>query len=237
MKVTLLPAFEDNYIFLLEHLGEAMVVDPGDAQPVIDFLKQNHLNLKAVLQTHHHWDHVGGTQKLHQRYACDVYTPHFEGDRYKVSSHMLKEGDHILFHDQSINVLETPGHTYDHISYHVPCMNVLFSGDTLFNMGCGRVFDGSMESLYESLQKIKELPSETQVYCAHEYTLHNIAFAKSAQPSDALSTYQKKCANLREKNQPTVPFSLKENIVLNPFLKAPTLDAFTDLRQKKDSFS
>ncbi|MCB1197512.1 MAG: hydroxyacylglutathione hydrolase [Deltaproteobacteria bacterium] len=235
MSIQIVPIFDDNYVFILPFEGLAWVIDPGDPIKVSQYLQAHGLQLDAILQTHHHWDHTDGAVALKEKYpSCVVYTPYFQKGRYPVSTHMLKEGDQLNFAGWNFTVMQTPGHTYDHISYYDINRKVLFCGDTLFNMGCGRVFDGSYEQLFLSLQKIKALPDDVQVYCTHEYTLANINFVKSVSISPELLAFEKNCLQKRKQGLYTIPFTLGENKKLNPFLLASDKETFTELRQQKD---
>ncbi|MCW8983366.1 MAG: hydroxyacylglutathione hydrolase, partial [Gammaproteobacteria bacterium] len=189
MNVTPIAAFDDNYIWII-HNGrhnssdpqDIIVVDPGDAEPVIRAIEANGWQLRAILLTHHHYDHTGGVEELLQLSDVPVYGPAHE--KIKGVTHPLGEGDRIDFDDINIHlqVLDTPGHTRGHICYYGH--DLLFCGDTLFAAGCGRIFEGTPSQMYASLEKIRALPKETQIYCAHEYTLQNLGFAHIAEPDN-----------------------------------------------------
>lgn len=237
MSIHILPAFDDNYIFALVYKDTALVVDPGDPVVVEKFLDEQDLVLTTILQTHHHWDHTDGTSTLKNRYPdAAVYTPYFQKGRYPVSTHMVKEGDEVTFGGWTFSVMKTPGHTFDHISYFDVNRKILFCGDTLFNIGCGRIFDGSFEGLFLSLQKLKTLPDDVQVYCTHEYTLENIKFAKTVSDDAALIAFEEECKTKRKEGLFTIPFDLGTNKKLNPFLLARNVENFSELRTRKDRF-
>jgi len=218
------PAFTDNYIWLIcdENKQKAAIVDPGDAAPVIKTLQQQGIQPVAILITHFHSDHVGGIEKLLERYpGLPVYGPGLE--RIPCMTHPLKGGEVLDFTEinTSFNVMQTHGHTAGHIAYHDAQNGNLFCGDTLFACGCGRVFDGTLSDLYHSLQKIARLPGATQIYCAHEYTLDNIGFAKWVEPEnpDLLAREQADMARI-DADQATVPSTLALELKTNPFLRA-----------------
>ncbi len=221
LEISPIPAFSDNYIWLLEVDGQAgvAVVDPGDAAPVLAMLNRRGLNLESILITHHHRDHIGGVAALVRSYpGCRVFGP--EDSRISGLSDVVREGDEVILPglNSVFQVLEVPGHTCSHIAY--LGSNVLFCGDTLFAAGCGRVFDGSFEQLAASLQRIAGLPGETLAYCAHEYTLDNIGFAKWVEPDnpELLAREMKEIARC-DAGEPTVPSSLALEAATNPFLR------------------
>lgn len=216
-----IPAFEDNYIWLLQRpgRGEAVVVDPGEAGPVIERLQQDGLRLAAILITHHHGDHIGGVAALRARWPqAEVFGP--QDPRIKGLTQIVGDGDQVQPPglEQTFAVLAVPGHTSTHIAYYGA--GALFCGDTLFAAGCGRVFDGTFEELAESLQRIAALPAETRCYCAHEYTLANLGFARWVEPeSPALAEAVAAAEQRRAGDLPTVPTSLGDERAVNPFLR------------------
>lgn len=215
-----IPALKDNYIWMLvdSDLQQAVVVDPGDAKPVLQALKLSSLKLTAILITHHHWDHTNGIGKLLEHYAVPVFGPAREDvDGKNVS---LSEGEQVELFNGSVklSVLDIPGHTHGHIAYHRH--GVLFSGDTLFTAGCGRVFEGTPEQMYHSLSKLAVLSEETLVYCGHEYTLANLHFAQVVEPNNLdINERIQRVSVLRNQNLPTVPAALHEEKLTNPFLR------------------
>lgn len=221
MKVIPVHAFSDNFIWLVtnEAMQRTAIVDPGDAKPVLAALQDRGMLPTAILITHHHSDHVGGIAGMLEAYPdLPVYAP--ANERIPHRTHALVDGDTVALNDLGLtfSVLDVPGHTAGHIAYYGH--NGLFCGDTLFGTGCGRVFDGTMNELSASLQRIATLPPETEVYCAHEYTLDNIGFAKWVEEDNAdLMARQEACWALLDSGQNTVPFALGGELKSNPFLR------------------
>lgn len=220
MKVIPLSAFSDNYIWVIHssNSNAVTVVDPGDASPVIDHIEANQLSLETILITHHHNDHIGGVETLKNRYQCQVFVP--KRDNQLFSDRDLVEGDEVsvLNDEYQFKVIEVPGHTMGHIAFYGH--GALFCGDTLFKAGCGRMFEGTPPVFHESLQKLADLPAETKVYCAHEYTLANLKFAQSVEPDNPAITKEIEYSqSLRDKNQPTLPSTIGQELEFNPFLR------------------
>ncbi|MFC0308448.1 hydroxyacylglutathione hydrolase [Gallibacterium trehalosifermentans] len=228
-----IPALNDNYIWCYSRDNvHALLIDPAEVAPVEAFLAKSSLTLEAILITHNHADHTGGVAQLRKAYPhVPVYAP-AEVDSHLVT-HKVEEGIYHTAH-YSLNILATEGHTAGHISYVVD--NHLFCGDTLFSLGCGRVFTGDYAQMFTSLEKLKQLPDETIVCPAHEYTLSNLRFAQSIEHSAELATYATKIEALRQQQQPTVPTTLGVEKALNPFLRCQNVAQFTALRQAKDRF-
>jgi hydroxyacylglutathione hydrolase len=218
-------AFTDNYIWVIRDHCQAAVVDPGEAAPVLDYLRQENLKLIAILNTHHHNDHVGGNAGLLREFAVPVYGP--ADEPIPTVTHRLKECNdkeseegcaYIPEFSLSLRVLDIPGHTAGHIAYYGG--NMLFCGDTLFACGCGKLFEGTAEQMVYSLQKLSDLPNKTLVYCGHEYTLSNIRFARVVEPDNqALIERQAVVENLRKQNLPTLPSTIELEKATNPFLR------------------
>lgn len=211
-------AFRDNYIWIAHNQHFALIIDPGDATPVLTWLRQQKLQPIAILCTHHHHDHTNGISLLTQKFEIPVYGP--ASEKIPGMTHPLAEGDTLVLPELSLElgVLDVPGHTAGHIVYHG--QNQLFCGDTLFSCGCGRIFEGSAQQMFDSLQKLAALPDETQVYCTHEYTLDNIRFARMIDPDNPeLIGLESNVEKKLEQNMPTLPSSLAVEKAANPFLR------------------
>lgn len=211
-------AFQDNYIWVLRNNHDAAVVDPGDAAPVLDYLGRENLKLVAILNTHHHADHVGGNAGLLREFSVPVYGP--RNETIPTLTRRLGEGDKISLPEFSLEfrVLDIPGHTAGHIAYYGA--NLLFCGDTLFACGCGKLFEGTASQMVSSLTKLASLPDETLVFCGHEYTLANIRFAKAADPANASLLQREQAAQkLRQQDRPTLPSNIQLEKTTNPFLR------------------
>lgn len=221
LNVLTVPAFNDNYLWLIHDGQHAAVVDPGDAAPILAALKANQLKLTAILATHHHADHVGGVATLLQSFDVPVYGP--AHDRIADVTVPLKEGDVVALDDLDLRlrVIDVPGHTRGHIAYYAEEPRWLFCGDTLFAGGCGRLFEGTPVQMLASLDKLAALPDDTKVYCAHEYTVSNLRFAHAAEPDNAaIAARLREEQAKRERQIPTVPSSIGLEKETNPFLRA-----------------
>ena len=218
-----LPALSDNYIWLLHNGSAAIVIDPGESKSVERHLNEHGLNLQAILLTHHHADHVGGSVALHEAHNAPVYGPATE--RLPVCQHPLREGDTVQLRDfgLELRVLDVPGHTAGHIAYFGQPSGsapMLFCGDTLFAAGCGRLFEGTPEQMAASLGKLAELPGDTLVCCAHEYTLSNLRWALQVEPQNAILRERwDACSQLRDQGKPTLPSNIELERASNPFLR------------------
>ncbi len=221
LHVSCLPAFQDNYLWVLHDHTHAVVVDPGDARPVEHFLDQQGLQLAAVLVTHHHADHTGGIEVLSRRGTIPVYGP--EREPIPQLTHTLHAGDEVALAQPQLllQILHLPGHTLGHLGYLVPGpIPWIFCGDTLFGCGCGRLFEGTPAQMLDSLQQLRRLPPSTLVYCAHEYTLANIRFALEVEPDNqALQQRAQDCTALRQAGQATIPSTIALECATNPFLR------------------
>jgi len=222
MKLIALPAFSDNYLWLWQQDQRAVVVDPGDAAPVLQALADHGLTLAAILVTHHHADHVGGVRELHLATGAQVFGPARE--EVPAPFTPVMHGDHLELLGQTVAVLDVPGHTAGHVAYflpNAPHSPVLFCGDTLFSGGCGRIFEGTPAQMLASLDSLAALPPTTRVCCAHEYTLSNLRFALAVEPGNTdLQTYMAQCQQLRAQGTPTLPAQLGTELQINPFLRA-----------------
>ena len=220
LQVTAVPAFADNYLWLIHDHQHAAVVDPGDAAPIEAALGAMHLKLAAILLTHHHGDHVGGVADLLRHWPVPVFGP----AREKIAgiTHPLAEGDSVSLPELGLDleVLDVPGHTAGHIAYVAPVQHWLFCGDTLFAGGCGRLFEGTPAQMTDSLAKLAALPDDTRVYCAHEYTVSNLRFAVAAEPGNAVVARRLADAMaMRERGEATVPSTIGLEKATNPFLR------------------
>lgn len=211
-------AFSDNYIWTMRDTTHAVVVDPGDARPAIEYLEREGLTLAAILNTHHHADHVGGNAELLRRWKVPVFGP--RDPRIAEVTDRVGDGDRVrLPHfDLDFDVLEIPGHTRSHIAF--VGAGMMFCGDTLFAAGCGRLFEGTPQQMYTSLNRLAQAPDATRVYCGHEYTLSNVRFARAAEPNNqAVAALEKRAAEQRAKDLPTLPSDIAQEKATNPFLR------------------
>ena len=222
MFITPIPCLDDNYAYIIfdkisKNVG---VVDPSEAYPIINFLKKNNLNLNYILNTHHHFDHVGGNTELKKIYNAKVIG--FDEDKHRIPGIdiALKDKDEFKFGNSIIKILHIPGHTLGHICFFFEKEKIAFTGDTLFSLGCGRIFEGDHKQMLTSLNKIKKLPKTTKIYCGHEYTLKNAEFCmKYDKKNSILKKKFEIIKNLRAKNIPTVPSTLEEELKTNIFLR------------------
>ena len=246
-------AFSDNYIWLLTTNEGSIVIDPGESQNLLKILKENNFNLKAILITHHHFDHTNGINEILSEKSIDVYGPNNNIDSINIR---VTNKSKINLLGIEFEIIEIPGHTLDHIAYYSENNDhpILFCGDTLFAGGCGRVFEGTFEQMHDSLSILKELPINTKIYCGHEYTESNLKFAKSVEPLNQkiISRYNE-VIELRKQGKPSLPTTLELELETNPFLRVGLKevqqeiskkfnipkndkDIFTAMRQWKDNF-
>ena len=233
MKDTPLLAFSDNYIWIYEEHEKIIIVDPGEAQPVLNYLNAQRLYPDAILLTHKHEDHVGGVKGIVEEYPeLAVYGP---SEVSHIANYIIKDGDTFERLGQTVRVFKTAGHTEEHVSFLVN--DLLFCGDALFSAGCGRVFTGDYKAQYDALQRFKELPDEVKVYAGHEYTLTNLQFAQTVMPhSTAIVNELERVKDLDNKGISTLPSTIGHEKEINPFLRAETLEKFIELREKRDIF-
>jgi hydroxyacylglutathione hydrolase len=254
VTVTITPVLFDNYAYLLVDGSEAAVIDPGEAFPVLQILEDRGLKLTTVLNTHYHSDHVGGNEELKQKTNCQVIGP--DETRVPVLDRAVTHGDIITFGSSTLEVIATPGHTSSDVCYYMPPSaddkpGAVWTGDTLFIGGCGRLYEGSPELMWESLSKLAALPPDTLVYCGHEYVIENLEFALTIEPEN--QTVKLRLSDMRETRKagrPTVPSTIGEERLTNPFLRAidpemgaaigmpnaSAVELFTDLRKRKNGF-
>ena len=239
MKVEIIPCLQDNYSYLIidEDKLEACVVDPSEAKPIIDYLSGKNIDLKYILNTHHHYDHIGGNTELKKKFGSVVLG--FNGDAKRIPEIDILLKDNEIWNGGNFKakIIHIPGHTLGHICFYFFDENLLFTGDTLFSLGCGRIFEGTYEQMYDSLNKLKSLPKETKIYCGHEYTLNNSKFCLEHDSEN--SSLLKKIEFIkkqRNNNLPTIPSTLQDEIDCNIFLRANDLKTFSKLRDLKDNF-
>ncbi|MDA8816391.1 hydroxyacylglutathione hydrolase [Gammaproteobacteria bacterium] len=232
VKIESIEAFTDNYIWLVTTNEGSIVIDPGESSNIINLVHKNQLDLKAILVTHHHFDHTGGIEEIISHCPVDVFGPF---NNIQTIRKKLKGGDRLNVIGIEFEIIEIPGHTLDHIAFYSENNGrpILFCGDTLFAAGCGRVFEGTYEQMFESLIKLKNLPTNTNIYCGHEYTLSNLRFAKEVEPfnKDILSRYNK-VLKLREKGTPSVPSTLSNELKTNPFLRCDNKEVQENISSK-----
>jgi hydroxyacylglutathione hydrolase len=235
MKIHILPALKDNYIYVLANsAGECAVIDPGESEPVRKFLAGRGLRLKHILCTHHHWDHVNGAQALADEFGADIVCSGRDLGQIGGATRAAENGELL---GERMEVLEIPGHTLGQIGFWFPDMKALFAGDTLFSCGCGRLFEGTHEQMFASLAKIKALPPDTRLYFGHEYTLRNIDFVLSRGVRDEdLLNYKHESEERVRRCEPTSPGTLALELRINPFLKAATVDEFRRWREARDLY-
>lgn len=239
LNIHQIPVLSDNYIYLLHEpdSNKTAVVDPASADPVLEKLNTLGLSLDYIFNTHHHSDHVGGNLKLKQATNCQIIASKTDASRIPGLDIGLKEGDEFQLGLETAYIMAADGHTLGHILFWFKQAEALFCGDTIFAMGCGRLFEGSAEQMWQSLNKIIELPYRTQIYCAHEYTETNARFALTIEPQNAdLKARVQQVKQQRAQGQTTVPFSLAEELATNPFLRAHSCEEFAAIRRQKDIF-
>ena len=253
LQIIQIPVLNDNYVYVLHEPESALtaVVDPAVADPVEEVLANRGWKLTHILNTHHHGDHTGANLALKETHGCTVIGPAADAERIPGIDVEVGEGDEVTFGQSRAYVFDVPGHTRGHIAFWFRQDNALFCGDTLFAMGCGRMFEGTAQQFWSSLSKLRALPAATKIYCAHEYTMANGQFALSVEPENqALIERMEEVARKREKGIPTVPSTLREEWDTNPFLRpnsdelqrtvglvgAPLVDVFAETRRLKDNF-
>ena len=239
MKIKIIPCLKDNYSYLIidEKKDTACVIDPSESDPIIKYLENNKIDLKFILNTHHHYDHVGGNQKLKEKYNAKIIG--FQEDKDRIPGIDILVDDQEIWENENFvaKIIHIPGHTLGHICFYFFNNKLAFTGDTLFSLGCGRIFEGTNLQMYESLKKIKELPKDTKVFCGHEYTLNNSKFCLiHDQNNDNLKNKIKEIKKKVQNNLPTVPSTIKEELECNIFLRSKNVESFSKLRDLKDNF-
>lgn len=253
LEIAQIPVLQDNYLFLIHDpaSGETAIVDPAVEEDTVAALEARGWTPTHIFNTHHHWDHTGANLALKERYGLQIVGPAADRDRIPGIDVAVGEGDQVHLGEHAADVFFVPGHTTGHIAYHFADDSALFCGDTLFAMGCGRLFEGTPDEMWSSLAKLMALPDETQVYCAHEYTMSNGKFALSVDPAnDALKARMAEVERLRAQDIPTVPTNIGLEKATNPFLRpmdeslqetvgmlgAPLPAVFAEVRKRKDNF-
>ena len=239
MQVEIIPCLQDNYSYLVidDNTNSACVIDPGEAEPIINFLKNRNINLKYILNTHHHYDHIGGNKDLKKKFRSVIVGFKKDADRIPEIDILVEDNQVWQAENFIAKIIHVPGHTSGHICFHFFKEKLVFTGDTLFSLGCGRIFEGTYKEMFESLNKIKSLPEETKVYCGHEYTLNNSKFCIIYDHQNL--KLKKKVEILKQKTQdrlPTIPSTIKDELECNIFLRTNDLESFSKLRDLKDNF-
>jgi len=239
MKIEIIKCLQDNYSYLLinEESNDACVIDPSESRPVINYVEKNNIKLKFILNTHHHFDHVGGNKDLKKKYNSKVIGFKKDKNRIPEIDIFLDDGEIWKNEKFEAKIYHIPGHTSGHVCYHFFKQNILFTGDTLFSLGCGRIFEGTYEQMFSSLKLIKSFPKNTKIYCGHEYTLKNYEFCLK---HDSNNSYLKKkilsVKSYLDKGLTSMPTTLEEELNCNIFLRSENIETFSKLRDLKDIF-
>ena len=239
MKIEIIKCLEDNYSYLIidEKTNYACVVDPSEAEPITNFINNKNIKLKFILNTHHHYDHVGGNSDLKKKFGAKVVG--FKNDKHRIPNIDILLEDNKIWKESvfEAKIIHIPGHTSGHICFYFMNDKIVFTGDTLFSLGCGRIFEGTYKQMYDSLIKLKNLPRDTKIYCGHEYTLKNSMFCSKYDKDN--KNLEKKIFEINDKlkkNLPTIPSTIGEELSCNIFLRAKNLEDFSKLRDLKDNF-
>jgi hydroxyacylglutathione hydrolase len=253
LEIIQLAILNDNYIYIIHDpvSAQTAVIDPAITEPVLATLEEKGWTLNFILNTHHHWDHIGANLELKKITRCKILGAQADSARIPGIDTLLNHNDEIKLGNEVATILETPGHTIGHIVYHFANSDALFCGDTLFSMGCGRLFEGSAKQMWQSLKLIKQLPKQTRIYCAHEYTAANGKFALSLEADNPyLQQRVEQVMQLRSDHKPTIPSTLEQELLTNPFLREnsltiqnsinlagkPNIEVFSKIRSLKDNF-
>ena len=238
MLVETIRCLEDNFSYILiDQNKNACVIDPSESEPIINFVEKNNIKIKYILNTHHHFDHIGGNKEIKKKYNAKIVA--YKNDLHRIPDVDISLKNNQIWTAENFNskIIHIPGHTNGHICFFFENEKIAFTGDTLFSLGCGRIFEGTYEEMFSSLKKLKELPKETKIYCGHEYTLKNSEFCLKYDKNN--KRLQKKINEIKNKvnnNIPTVPSTIGDEIACNIFLRAKTLGEFSKLRDLKDNF-
>jgi len=239
MKVKIIPCLKDNYSYLIidDKSNKSCVIDPSEATPIIEYLEKNNIKLDFILNTHHHYDHVGGNKELKEKYSAKVVG--YIDDQKRIPEIDITVKDNQIWKEKKFEakVVHIPGHTSGHICFYFFNEKNIFTGDTLFSLGCGKIFEGTYSQMFKSLNFFKKIPTETNVYCGHEYTLKNSDFCIRHDPNNQnLKNKIDKIKEKLKKNLPTIPSTIKDEIECNIFLRSENLENFSKLRDLKDNF-
>ena len=239
MKIQIIPCLQDNYSYLIidEKNNIACVIDPSEADPIIKYLEENNIKLKFILNTHHHYDHVGGNQKLKEKYGASVIG--YKGDKERIPEIdiLLDDQETWIHKNFEAKIIHIPGHTLGHICFYFYKEESVFTGDTLFSLGCGRIFEGTYSQMFNSLMKLKELPESTKVYCGHEYTKKNLDFCLTYDANNKnLKTKVHQVDERLKNGLPSIPSTIKDESECNIFLRSNNMETFSKLRDLKDNF-
>jgi len=239
MKIQIIPCLQDNYSYLIidEKKNIASVVDPSEADPVIEYLENNKIQLKFILNTHHHYDHVGGNKKLKEKYGASVIG--YSGDKERIPEIDILVNDQEIWKHKNFEakVIHIPGHTLGHICFYFYKEESVFTGDTLFSLGCGRIFEGTYSQMFDSLKKLKALPANTKIFCGHEYTKQNSQFCIAHDEyNENLKIKIKEIYQKLKNKLPTIPSTIKEELECNVFFRSNNVKTFSKLRDLKDNF-
>ena len=239
MKIEIIKCLKDNYSYLIidEVTKYACVIDPSEPEPIINFINDNKIKLKFILNTHHHYDHVGGNHDLKKKYGAKVVG--FKNDNHRIPNIDISLENNQIWRENNfeLKVIHIPGHTTGHICFYFANEKIVFTGDTLFSLGCGRIFEGTYKQMYNSLKKLKNLPVDTKIYCGHEYTLQNSLFcSKFDKDNKDLKNKIVEINDKIKKNLPTIPSTIGDELACNIFLRAKNLEDFSKLRDLKDNF-
>ena len=239
MKIEIIPCLKDNYSYLIidKNTNDACVIDPSETEPIIKFLDKNKINLKFILNTHHHYDHVGGNKELKIKYNAKVIGYINDKNRIPEIDILVNDKEVWKYKNFETKIIHIPGHTAGHIAFYFYKEKIIFTGDTLFSLGCGRIFEGTYSQMFKSLNKFKKLPLDTKIFCGHEYTLQNSKFCIMHDPNN--KNLKRKILEIQKKLDigiPTIPSTIEQELECNIFLRSNNLEKFSKLRDLKDNF-